>query len=192
MGACPSVRPPWHYHLLHNKRQSSAAEVMGKEEKLGWAQSSPLPLEIIEAWLKWEFVSIPRTYAPSQAATETTEHTLHILCEHAEHAYGSVAYFTTRINITAHVSFIMARSRVAQKRKQTMPRGELCATLELSWPPSSTRADCEHNQHLWTDSTIVITWLTSESDSWFSLEQELQRSTRTGGMWTQWPIQIMI
>lgn len=65
-----------------------------------------------------------------------------------------------------HVSFIMARSRVDPKKQLTIPRLELSAALtgaqlaqllktELTIPIDQTV--------LWSDSTVVLTWLQSES-----------------------------
>lgn len=65
-----------------------------------------------------------------------------------------------------HVSFSMARSRIATKRQPSIPHLELCAALsgaqlanllnsELTFPLQSVT--------LWTGSTMVLSWLTSDS-----------------------------
>ena len=90
---------------------------------------------------------------------------MHVFRDASEQAYGSVVYLTTNDD-TGHVSFIMARFWVAPKRQQSMPRLELCAAL-----PGAQLASLIHRElnlsitqtFLWTDSTIVLTWLTSES-----------------------------
>ncbi|KAK5924004.1 hypothetical protein CgunFtcFv8_000923 [Champsocephalus gunnari] len=60
----------------------------------------------------------------------------------------------------------MARSRVAPKRQQSMPRLELCAALTGAQLSSLLHRELTLNitqTYLWTDSTTVLTWLTSES-----------------------------
>lgn len=63
-------------------------------KKRSWDDPN-LPPEIVKAWLSWErelpglaSMSIPRTYAPSGGAPETTEYTLHVFCDASEQAYG--------------------------------------------------------------------------------------------------------
>ncbi|KAK7881024.1 hypothetical protein WMY93_030613 [Mugilogobius chulae] len=141
-------------------------------KKRSWDDPN-LPPEIIEAWSSWERelpelagVSIPRTYAPLETATEVTEYTLHVFCDASEQAYGSVAYLATTSSDAVHVSFVMARSRVAPKRQQSMPRLELCAALTGAQLSSLIHRELTLNiteTYLWTDSTTVLTWLTSES-----------------------------
>ena len=90
---------------------------------------------------------------------------MHVFCDASEQAYGSV-YLTTKSGDTFHVSFVMARSRVAPKRQQSMPRLELCAALTGAQLSSLIHRELTLSitqTFLWTDSTTVLTWLTSES-----------------------------
>lgn len=73
-----------------------------------WDDSN-LPPDILQAWSSWERevpelanISIPRTYAPLELATDTTEYTLHVFCDSSEQAYGSVAYLTTTSDDSVH------------------------------------------------------------------------------------------
>lgn len=141
-------------------------------KKRSWDDPN-LPQEIIQAWSSWERelpelarVSIPRTYAPWEAASDAAEYTLHVFCDASEQAYGSVAYLATTVNNAVHVSFVIARSRVAPKRQQSMPRLELCAALTGAQLSSLIHRELTigiTETYLWTDSTTVLTWLTSES-----------------------------
>lgn len=59
----------------------------------------------------------------------------------------------------------MARSRVAPKRQQSVPRLVLCAALTGAQLSSLIHRELTPNiteTYLWTDSTTVLTWLTSE------------------------------
>jgi hypothetical protein len=90
---------------------------------------------------------------------------MHVFCDASEQAYGSVVYLTTKSDDTVHVSFVMARSRVAPKRQQSMPRLELCAALTGAQLSSLVHRELTLSitqTFLWTDSTTVLTWLTSE------------------------------
>lgn len=73
---------------------------------------------------------------------------------------------TENIRGKVEVSFLAARSRVAPKKQQSIPRLELCGALtgaqlfkviatELNLPIRSCI--------LWSDSTTVLTWLLSDS-----------------------------
>lgn len=129
---------------------------------------------LLKEWQTWEMelqnlpnILFPRSYMPPFINLFTLKSHLHIICDASERVYGAVAYLqSTNKNGNTHVSFIMARSRIAPKRQLSIPRLELCAALscaqlanllssELTIPlPSVT---------LWTDSTTVLSWLTSDS-----------------------------
>ncbi|XP_028298617.1 uncharacterized protein LOC114460934 [Gouania willdenowi] len=92
---------------------------------------------------------------------------IHVFCDASEQAYGSVAYLRTESpEGEVEVAFLAARSRVAPKKQQSVPRLELCAALsgaqlykvistELTLPIRSST--------LWSDSATVLAWLGSNS-----------------------------
>lgn len=85
----------------------------------------------------------------------------------SEAAYGSVAYLhTVDSNGQVHVSFVMARSRVAPRRQITVPCLELCAALTGAQLARMLQTELTLPLHclvMWTDTTTVVTWLQSES-----------------------------
>ena len=132
-----------------------------------------LPSDLLLAWNAWKdelsilsAVTMPRCYT-SRSIPPPSKQDLHIFCDASESAYGAVAYLRSEDDREqAQVSFLLARSRVAPKRQQSIPRLELCAALvgarlcdllrvELTLPIRHTI--------LWSDSTTVLAWLQADS-----------------------------
>lgn len=143
------------------------------KQNLGWDDLiTPLPLR--EEWLTWirEIPNLlqlqfPRPYAPACADYPGAIRELHIFCDASERAYGSVAYLrTTDDQCHVHVAFVLARSRVAPRKCLSMPRLELSAALTGAQLAKVIQTELPHNFQtvtLWSDSTTVLNWLTSES-----------------------------
>ncbi|XP_073719530.1 uncharacterized protein [Misgurnus anguillicaudatus] len=143
------------------------------KQDIGW--DDPIhPQTLRDQWLRWEaelpnllHLELPRPYTPVCADNPASTRQLHVFCDASERAYGSVAYLRTTDNAgQIHVSFVLARSRVAPKKHLSMPRLELCAALtgaqlarvlqtELTLPIEQV--------FLWSDSTTVLHWLRSDS-----------------------------
>lgn len=143
------------------------------DKKRDW-DDPHLPTDLLQTWTEWEAelpalqnIVIPRCYCSANKDTETSLRDMHVFCDASERAYGSVAYLRTEDQYgQVEVAFLTARSRVAPKKQQSIPRLELCAALtgaqlskvlltELNLPIRHTI--------LWTDSTTVLAWLQSES-----------------------------
>ncbi|XP_023806317.1 SH3 and multiple ankyrin repeat domains protein 2 isoform X1 [Oryzias latipes] len=143
------------------------------DKKRGWDDSN-LPSELLQAWTSWEaelqflpLLSLPRPYVPVSTTSGETTHQVHIFADASEQAYGAVAYLRTQdSNGEVHLSFILARSRVAPKRVQSIPRLELCAALtaaQLAHVLEKELTRTVNQMVLWSDSTTVLTWLQSQS-----------------------------
>ncbi|KAK0136704.1 hypothetical protein N1851_027112 [Merluccius polli] len=154
---------------------TTLAKVLVRElwaQERGW--DDPLPQHLEEKWKAWEQelptlqrIQLPRSYFSPSIDLEMSLLTLHVFCDASELAYGSVAYVRAEEPAgDVHVSFVLARSRVAPKKQQSIPRLELCAALngaqlgrflldELQLPLRSVT--------MWSDSTTVLTWLKSSS-----------------------------
>ena len=93
------------------------------KEQIGWDEPIQ-PQSLRDRWLTWEQeipdpiqMEIPRCYAPASADSPASARDLHIFCDASERAYGSVAYLRTEdAQNEVHVSFVLARSRVAPKK----------------------------------------------------------------------------
>ncbi|KAI3375182.1 hypothetical protein L3Q82_021085, partial [Scortum barcoo] len=139
----------------------------------GW-DDPLLPQELLQQWKAWEEelqvlpqVTLPRPYLPKKVDLGGLHREVHIFCDASEEAYGSVAYLrSTDRHGEVHLSFLLARSRVAPKRFHSMPRLELCAALsgaQLAQVLGRELTIEIHQIILWSDSTTVLTWLKSES-----------------------------
>ncbi|XP_073721977.1 uncharacterized protein [Misgurnus anguillicaudatus] len=143
------------------------------DKKRDW-DDPQLPTELLALWNEWEEelngledISLPRCYSQLTKDHSSCRYDVHIFCDASEQAYGSVAYLRIEHKEgQVEVAFVAARSRVAPRKQQSIPRLELCAALsgaqlfqllttELTIPISSSI--------LWSDSTTVLTWLTSNS-----------------------------
>ena len=128
-----------------------------------------LPSEHQERWSKWlsslnnlNAIQIPRPYFPVSIHAKQ----LHVFCDSSKLAYGAVAYFRGASYNAAYITFLMAKTRVAPIKTQTLPRLELSAALlgaKLSayLKKALNIADKECETIHWSDSQIVLSWLTS-------------------------------
>ncbi|KAL2089301.1 hypothetical protein ACEWY4_013989 [Coilia grayii] len=102
-----------------------------------------LPKDTILMWTEWERelqhlsqISLPRCYVSTQMDSEACTRTVHIFCDVSERDYGAVTYLRSEgQHGQVELSFLTARSRVAPKKQQSMPRLELCVALSLASVP---------------------------------------------------------
>lgn len=131
-----------------------------------------LPQDLQQEWKDWEAklevlprISLPRPYVPAEVDVRSRQ--IHIFNDASERAYGSIAYLRTEdTEGRVYLAFLVARSRVAPRRQTSMPRLELCGALMGAQLASLLRKELTldiDSRTLWTDSTTVLTWLTSES-----------------------------
>lgn len=143
------------------------------DKKRDW-DDPQLPEVLLQSWREWErelpdlqSIALPRCYCSRELDSPTSSRDIHVFCDASERAYGSVAYLRTEDpSGKVEVAFLTARSRVAPRKQQSIPRLELCAALtgaqlakvlltELSLPIRQVT--------FWSDSTTVLTWLQSDS-----------------------------
>ncbi|XP_065118880.2 uncharacterized protein [Paramisgurnus dabryanus] len=132
-----------------------------------------LPGELLSSWKAWvneldelQNINWPRCYCSKELDHHTSVRQIHIFCDASEQAYGSVAYLRTEDQGRVEVAFVTARSRVAPKKQQTIPRLELCAALTGAQLAKVLRTELTlpiQSITLWSDSTTVLNWLLSQS-----------------------------
>ncbi|XP_039539859.1 uncharacterized protein LOC120487658 [Pimephales promelas] len=138
-----------------------------------WDDSN-LPVDLLQAWTTWEEelpqlpkISLSRSYFPLDVDVSAITLELHVFCDASESAYGSVAYLRGEDpQGQVHVAFVLARSRVAPKKQQSMPRLELCAALTGAQLAQMIQRELTlqlRDTVLWSDSTTVLAWIKSES-----------------------------
>lgn len=144
------------------------------DKKRDW-DDPQLPEDLLSAWLAWETelehlqnVTLPRCYSSPKMDHPSSVRDIHVFSDTSEQAYGAVAYLRTENQQgEVEVSFLAARSRVAPKKQQSIPRLELCATLtgaQLAKVITTELTLSIRSLKLWSDSSTVLTWL--HSDSW--------------------------
>lgn len=100
----------------------------------GW--DKPLPIEILSKWKQWtssleklRLVSVKRCFRPANFPFVGSDFVLVIFADASPVAFGAVAYLRVRFGDKIHVSFVMAKGRLAPLKPTTIPRLELKAAV---------------------------------------------------------------
>lgn len=140
--------------------------------KLNWDDT--LPVDLQARWLKFykslkslEELVIPRKTVCSADSIVT----IHGFCDASKDAFGACIYLRS-LDSNGHVQvhLLTSKSRVAPMKATTIPRLELCGALLLAelFLETKNELNCLAMQFtmkdvvLWTDSTIVLAWLTNQ------------------------------
>ena len=98
---------------------------------------------------------------------------VHLFCDASEKAYAACIYIVASTNEgIIESSLLVAKTKVAPIKSQSIPRLEFCAALFGARLVKSTlKAVNQLNlqigtQYAWTDSTIVLSWLSREPSHW--------------------------
>ena len=116
-------------------------------------------LTLLKAW------KIPRRYFDS-LYSQNKCFTLHAFGDASEKAYGACVYILSENKET---SLVMSRVRVAPLKNTSLPRLELlgallCARLLVYVRDALKLTNVQ--THCWTDSTIALAWIQSDSSKW--------------------------
>ncbi|XP_062713787.1 uncharacterized protein LOC134290629 [Aedes albopictus] len=168
------------------------------KQKCDWDE--PLPEAFQNFWIEYRrnlsalsSLSIPRWVAFS---TDLASVQVHGFCDASNKAYGACLYLrSTTFGGSVEVRLITAKSKVTpledlkrKKRVQTTPRLELSGALLLShlYEKFVASTAIQHTAFFWTDSTIVMYWLSSLPSRWqmfvANRVSEIQHATK-GCLW---------
>lgn len=152
------------------------------------------PLALVK-WKKFvenygviDSINIPRwiEYSP-QCKME-----FHGFCDSSELAYAATLYARIEIDSNTTTSLLVSKTRVAPLRKLSLPRLELCGALLLSELIQAFLPQLQIDKSalfLWSDSTIVLSWLKKPSYNWttFVANRVSKIHNRVGSGWRHVP-----
>ncbi|XP_065082920.1 uncharacterized protein LOC135705238 [Ochlerotatus camptorhynchus] len=148
------------------------------KQQCGW--DDPLPQAMQNFWQEYRMnltalssFSIPRWIGYTSDAISVE---LHGFCDASDKAYGASLYMRCTLSDgSVEVRLLIYKSRVApledlkrNKKKLTTPRLELSSALLLSHLYEKVKHSIRipHTASFWTDSTIVMHWLSSLPSRW--------------------------
>lgn len=127
--------------------------------KLNWDES--VPINIHSKWTNFQnsLLILNDLRIPRCLISENTSIDLHGFCDASEKAYGACIYAVSNIS-----NLLCSKARVAPTKSVSIPRLELCGALCLAQLLDKVRKSLTiqiRNIYLWSDSTIVIAWLST-------------------------------
>lgn len=137
----------------------------------GWDEQ--LPPELIKEWLSYrndlihlENIQLDRWFGNSPN-NETVE--IHGFADSSIRAYGAVVYLRVVGNKNIRINIIASKTKVAPIKQISVPRLELCAAQLLATMLAETAQTLKismNNVFAYTDSTVVLAWLTAGPTRW--------------------------
>ncbi|GFX24831.1 integrase catalytic domain-containing protein [Trichonephila clavipes] len=133
---------------------------------------SPISQQLTEDWLKFQkafnainYLTVPRWVILT--ADNTVE--LHGLADASSLAYAAAIYCRQKHNSKIKVQLLVSKTKVAPVKQVSIPRLELCGAHLLSKLFKSVLRTLKHytfDVFTWTDSKIVLSWLSSHPRKW--------------------------
>ena len=142
-------------------------------EVLGW--DTEIPEDQLREWRKWEneveaieAVTIPRCFKFSDNKPLAVQ--LHMFSDRSRHAKCATSYLRFLYpDERVQCSLVAARSRVASKKKMTIPRVELdaaCMAVKLALTLVEELDFCIDMVTFWIDSMVVLHWIHQPSNKY--------------------------
>lgn len=139
---------------------------------IGW--DDQLPPALLRDWLAYrenlielEAFAIPRWISSSRNDLSLE---LHGFSDASNVAYAAVVYVrVVDKDSNVHVNLVASKTRVAPVKQVSIPRLELCGAALLTKllnEVSGVLKVPQSNIHAWSDSTIVLAWLSSHPSRW--------------------------
>ena len=140
------------------------------KETLGWDDA--LSKSLLKKWNLFyrELLSVSEVRIPRWAGLSShSRFEIHGFSDASQQAMCATIYFRILGESSSEMNLIVAKTRVAPLKTQTIPRLELCAALILCKLVFSLLESFEFSNiplHLWSDSTVALSWITSEPHLW--------------------------
>lgn len=139
---------------------------------LGWDEE--LPQGLLEEWITYRknLTQLTNFRLPRWMKSESNNRLveIHGFCDASNVAYGAVVYLrVVTCEGRIEVSLISAKTRVAPIKQVSIPRLELCGAVLLAklLVEVGTVLDVpKKHWHAWTDSEVVLAWLSSHPSKW--------------------------
>lgn len=135
--------------------------------QVGW--DDQLPDGLVPKWKEWleettklQEVRVPRYYFPGLSSFRSVE--LHAFCDASDKAFACVVYLVHRCGGKSHIALVLAKSKVAPLKAQTVPRLELQGCVLASQMVRTVQEELKleiTSTHFWTDSKICLGWLST-------------------------------
>ncbi|XP_076659879.1 uncharacterized protein LOC143363163 [Halictus rubicundus] len=133
----------------------------------------PIPDRLRNEWQTYlgnlpdlEAIQIPRPIASGPVRRRS----LHGFADASSTAYAAAVYIRSVLQDgRVEIELLIAKSRVAPVKTISVPRLELSAALLLASLVAFVRSSLRYEQcetHCWTDSSIVLTWLSQSPAKW--------------------------
>lgn len=137
-----------------------------------WDES--LPQDLHDRWLEFknQLPQLSEMSTPRRVKFTSEQHQVqfHGFCDASQRAYGACVYIRSRMSSgQVRVELLCSKSRVTPIKAVTLPRLELCAATLLSRLIETIRFSIDLSKtsiFLWSDSTIVLHWISSSSRKW--------------------------
>jgi hypothetical protein len=140
--------------------------------KLDWDDQVPPSIENLWSQFLTDLRHLPNLQIPRKVINSSPAVVieLHGFCDASIQAYGACVYIRSidqHNNINVHL--LCAKSRVAPLKPISLPRLELCGALLLTRLVARISKTLNLNlqkQYYWTDSSIVLAWISANANSW--------------------------
>lgn len=151
----------------------SAKILMQRLWQFKLASDESVPAEIHTAWFQYrkQLPELCNLHIPRLVMCKNPKCVeLHGFCYASESAYGACVYMrAVDKNNTVFVELLASKSTVGPLKTISLPRLELCGALLLSQQIKKL-SNCLYRdvnaRYCWTDSTIVLSWIKSQSRKW--------------------------
>ena len=145
------------------------------EAKIGWDETIPESLinqwsTLVAVFVEAQPISIPRCYL-SGVQGEVVAYRLCRYCDASLSAYVAVVYLWIETEDGFHRKFVVAKTRVAPLKKQSILKLKLLSAVLLVWLMDTVRSSLTpelkiSSHHCFTDSRVALCWIHNVIKAW--------------------------